>query len=449
LKKSLDLIADKRVRAAFAEDFFTIASGFTLGGVDRWWPGAELARIVIAYQPLGGHHLDKHLFIQLEGPPGDGYSYRMAQLLAFIYPSLMSTPFACDNIWLIIPGELKEVTKSSYVATAHDVLKKCLKTISEAELNQLFDKCSVKLSWDKAVKPVALAAASMLFGAHRLGLGVRQVAAQVLAWELLNSEEGLKGLYGSLLASLVVDTYIWLAGMCAAKEAGTIRGELYYALLASDLRRLAKWIRESLDKLPTVIDEVRLSLSRKLADARSLVHVKDVISGVFGEASGLDEGCRRTHELLLGLLADHVTPQLDSLKGLLSVEVDAVIVVTEQVGPGFIKFVEDGLGSRGVKCIRILAFYTMYTYLNRLLTSWYLHDGRIEYRLISASDPDYSFKVAFKALDELAEDGRPIVLLALGPMSVLTPLLKAAARIMERGAGVEIVLPQKSAETRP
>jgi len=425
----------------FTSSFIRLASGFSTTEL----PVAIRQATLLCYSPSGGErYIRKALFVQPW--PGREGAARALHILRYLAQTCAISHMAYMDVRGVISRPFAEITKPSYIALAHDIVKKVYPTILEREFTKLAAEACIKVSPrdEKQALACGLTLASLCSGVHRIGMALRQMCAQLLAYELLQHKDKL---YADLLAAIAADTYTWYPAICAIKEAGTIRGELYSSVVGTTIvGRIASKFMKDGTRPNDILNMVRRISSRiadaalkssigRSADVGSLakeieLNVSDILSLMLnGEA-------------LLGIVPRVLSRLGRGLRELMEKheeerEVEFFLPATEQLGPGLLMFILDEVSRQRITISNMTVFYTPATLINRLLF-WLCSDRRL-YELpylhflpIGATNPELSYRLVKFAVKKAVEAGHDALALAMGHMSVAMAIMKACAFIEAR-----------------
>ena len=334
--------------------FLSVASGYSITG--RLTAPAEIA-LAYSLKGIGRLRLPrKHLFLCYRKGKDEGTEH-FTNAVRYISLMCATAPMASTTVWHVFPGPLREASKPAIVRYAHDIVKKNSPTAFYDEVKDFLEQAVLRVLVSNDMELAfmsGLTLAAMTAGAHRLGLALRQICGQLVAYALLR-DRGKSEALSALLSALATDTYIWYPLVCGFHEARTLRGELYASLLGEDVERLSKAPSDG-----ELLYESLLCLTRELMNELPVVAAqsKDTIDGAIRRLSDAMRsevctalGVKQVRELILGLLARRLLPALRKLQDEPffgeGEEIGLLISATEQLGPGLLKLLTEGIREIG------------------------------------------------------------------------------------------------------
>jgi len=419
-----------------ADFFLKFASGFTM---IRAPSGLEEAALI--YYDIVGPQLGKALAVRATSDE----PFRLLHAIRYLAQLHATSPMSAVDIWAIVAKELRDITRPNYVSLGHDVAKKVYPSILRADLERLREDFSITLDVEDKAQAFfgGLALAAMCSGIHRLGLALRQVAAQALAFELLRLQDRggpiSREFTLRLLAALSADTYLWYPLMCAQKAPSTLRGELYSAIVGLQaVGPIADFFRLGCVE-STNIPEKASKLAARIASSLEEVGGESLRERAEHLCEGMKASLRAVYprephgEALAGLVP-RVLGKLEGLPLGDWEEAALLMTATEQLGPGLLNFIISFLREKGVEITEKRILYTPATLLNRLIIAEYLEvmsteaSRGISFLPVGATNPELTYRIADSALTALLDEGQRVLVIMMGHMSVVASLAKACAK---------------------
>ena len=430
--------------------FLSVASGYSITG--RLTAPAEIA-LAYSLEGIGRLRLPrKHLFLCYRKGKGKGTEH-FTNAVRYISLMCATAPMASTTVWHVFPGPLREASEPARVRYAHDIVKKNRPTAFYDEVKDFLEQAVLRVLVSNDMELAfmsGLTLAAITAGAHRLGLALRQICGQLVAYALLRGR-GKSEALPALLSALAADTYIWYPLICGFHKARTLRGELYASLLGEDVERLSDALSDG-----ELFYGSLLCLARGLVNELPVVAAqsKDIIDGATRLSNVMSSkvrtalGVEQVRELILGLLAHRLLPALEKLRDEPffgeGEEVGLLISATEQLGPGLLKLLIEGI--REVGGLEVRSVYVLYTpaaLINRLLTDDYARTcgdellRSVRWLAVGATNPELTYRVARGALKEIGRGGLKALVIGLGHMAVVASLVRACCGLKH----VRLLLP--------
>jgi len=418
--------------------FLSVASGYSITG--QLTAPAEIA-LAYSLEEIGHLRLPrKHLFLCYRKGKDKGTEH-FTNAVRYISLMCATAPMASTTVWHVFPGPLREASAPPIVRYAHDIVKKNSPTAFYDEVKDFLGQAVLRVPVGNDMELAfvsGLTLAAITAGAHRLGLALRQICGQLIAYALLRGRGKSKAL-PALLSALAADTYIWYPLICGFHKARTLRGELYASLLGEDVGRLSE-----------ALSDGELFYGRLLCLARGLLNELPVVAaqgrGIIDGAIRLSDamrfeirtalGVEQARELILGLFIHRLLPALRRLQDEPffgeGEEVGLLISATEQLGPGLLRLLIEGIREVGGLEVRsVCVLYTPATFINRLLTDEYAKTCEdellrsVRWLPVGATNPELAYRVARGALKDIGKKGIKALVVGLGHMAVMASLVRA------------------------
>ncbi len=367
-----------------------------------------------------GEYLGKKLLIDVEsrgrGDSGKLGKMRLIDLMVYSRSSPLS-PIGEFEIVNVVSRIVEELAGATSVTWAHTVLKKNYQVVLRDNVDPILGYV------DADPLSSSMLTVALLSGVHRLGLALRQVAAQHTLYNYLLGHSYCVDNAAKIIASLVFDTLVYFTVTVQLFKRGALGTELVYNVSATPIRVEVKLPPEELfPKIRTYLDEkvrqhyVKLrNILNKLAIDSSISEIARMLSSnlmqplleVENEITcatlGVAVGYRT--EPLIGrgiILTNTILRLLDSQDTTGFKPKTLIISLTEQTSPAYIEFlkklVEEKLDTRINKTIILFTQLTLYNAQAILdYTRQYKESiGEIKLIPVTSTDPLYNKAIAEK-----------------------------------------------------
>lgn len=435
----------------FADSFFKVASGFTMVASP-----ANIDEAAVIYFDVEGPQLGKALAVLPSWRGKDREKIiRLLHAIRYLAHVQLVSPMAGIGIWTVLEKELRDVTEPRYASQAHDVIKKIYPSVLKETLDPVLETAPVKVSVENKIEAfyAASALAATCSGVHRLGLAFRQIVAQALAFELLGpaNRGALDGeVARKLLAAIAADAYVWYPFTCARKAAGTLRGELYSAIVGlAGISPLARFFTGeeqardiSIPKGACCLAAYLSSLLRDGVEGQNLLKRTENLKNKMVDSIFIVYPDKLREELRTDPLIGLILRVLRSLGKLEEgkpgkreepAEVGLLMLATEQFGPGLLNFVTAFLEEqKRLSIAERVVLYTPATLMNVLITREYLkavgREREVRFLPVGATNPELTYRIALSVINELLERCQELLVLVMGHMAPVLSVAKACVK---------------------
>jgi len=385
---------------------------FNYGHVD-----VREARLCVEYD--FNNYLGKRLLVDVKCGDREGGLNRVKLVEALSYSRLTPlSPIGEFSIANIVSRIIEEIAQTSKVTWAHTILKRNYQTIIQDTVKPILGTLSTS--------PLSstLLILALLGGVHRLGLALRQVAAQHLLYDYLlkppSSYTKFTDTIAKMLTSIIVDALAYLPIIVQLFKRGALGTELAYNVSAEPIAtEITDKPREVLRRFKKYLDEEILlkhsmqlaDILKKSAETNSILEVAcNKLEALQKTLLGIEREIAREvlgiaidgREALIGrsvMLSKKISEKLSHINFR---PITLVITLTEQSSPSHIEFlrklVEEELETRINK---IIVLFTQLTLYNAQLILDYAKEKQLDLdkvRLVpvTSTDPVYNKVIAKK-----------------------------------------------------